>query len=73
MTLLKRITVFIGAAEEHLEGDVGGLDVVVALGVFTLCPDAEGDLLGGEGIEVEEAAVGAEALADVEGGLTGNG
>ena len=56
-----------------MEGDVGALDVVVALGVVTLCPNTEGDLLGGERIEVEEAGIGAKALSHIEGCLTVDG
>ena len=67
--LVKRIAVLVGAAEEHLNGQVRVLYIVVALGVVTFCPDADGDLLGLELVEVEEAGLTAEALVDVEGGL----
>ena len=33
----------------------------------------EGDLLGREGIEVEETGIGTKVLTDIEGGLTGYG
>ena len=46
--LFKRCVILVGAAEEHFYGYVGVLDIVVALGVFTLCPDADRDLLGFE-------------------------
>lgn len=44
--LVKRAIVLIRAAEEHLDREVGVLNVVVALGVVTFRPDTQGDLLG---------------------------
>ena len=50
-----RCIILTGAGEKHLNRDLGALDVVVALGIVTLSPDAERDLLGGELVEMEQA------------------
>lgn len=66
----KRFVIFVGTAEEHLKSKISVLYVVVALGVVTLSPNAEGDLLRLELVEVEEAGIVREALGYVKGGLT---
>ena len=46
------------------------MNVVVTLGIVTLCPDAEGDLLGGELVKVEDTSIVREVLRYIKGSLT---
>ena len=71
--LFKSFVVLVGAAEEHCESQVSGLDIVVALGVFAFDPDADGDLLGSHGVEMEHAGIIIKGIGYVEGGLAGYG
>lgn len=72
-SLLKRAIVLITSAEEHLNGYVSGLDIVIALGVFALDPDTDGDLLRRHGVEVEQTGGAVKGSGNVKGGLTGYG